>query len=122
MTLFRLLPLPLLIAACATMLSAQRLPEKNSAAVQSTDPVPLTSSVTNPFSPQSSQFNLPHTWLHNNSDWQSQADTGCLKMRTYKVARDGPNTDSTHPVAYSTCTPATRFQTHSIVLRLSSTP
>ena len=36
-------------------------------------------------------------------------DTLCLKMRTYKVARDDPHSDSTHAAGYSTCQPAARF-------------
>jgi hypothetical protein len=30
-------------------------------------------------------------------------------MRTYKVRRDDPQSDSTHAVGYSTCQPAARF-------------
>lgn len=42
-----------------------------------------------------------------------QADDAlCLTMRTYKVARDGPHSDSTHAVGYSTCQPARRFHVH----------
>jgi len=109
MSLFRLFALLLLIPVSVATVAAQS---------QSTDPVPLSSSVTNGFSSQLSQFGVPHSWLHNDSDWQSRTDNTCLKLRTYKVARDGPKTDSTHPVAYSTCTPSMRFQTHSIVLRV----
>jgi hypothetical protein len=139
MSFFRLLSFSLLIAASIATLSAQSTPEKNSPGIQSADPIQLRSSSTNPFSlnmqsanpnapdrillgdyrPQQSQFSVPRHWLHNNADWQSPADNVCLKMRIYKVARDGPRTDSTHAVAYSTCTPSARFQTHSIVLRVA---
>lgn len=106
MSLFRLLPSPLLLAASAAMLAAQS---------QATNPVPPSSLVTERFSSQPSQFGVPHTWLHNDSDWQLRTDNTCLKLRTYKVARDGPRTDSTHFTGYTTCTPAARFQTHSII-------
>ncbi|MFZ0535613.1 MAG: hypothetical protein WAM47_02065, partial [Candidatus Sulfotelmatobacter sp.] len=82
---------------------------------QATNPVPPSSLVTERFSSQPSQFGVPHTWLHNDSDWQLRTDNTCLKLRTYKVARDGPRTDSTHFTGYTTCTPAARFQTHSII-------
>jgi hypothetical protein len=39
-------------------------------------------------------------------------DTGhvCFTMRTYVVARDSKDSDSVHPVRYSTCTPAGKRQ------------
>lgn len=114
MSIFRLLPLVLLIAVSAPNLGAQSAPEKNSISAQSSNPGQLSSSAANHSSPQLTQFNVPHTWLHTEPD--TQADTICLKMRVYKLARDGPNTDSTHPVGYTTCSPAARFATHSAVL------
>ena len=33
----------------------------------------------------------------------------CLKMRTYIVARDEPDSDVTHPVAYRTCIPSSKY-------------
>jgi hypothetical protein len=135
-SIFRLLPFSLLITVGVATLTAQSAPEKNSFGIQPAEAVALSSSSANPFSsnfqtglnpnaadrillgdyrPQQSQFSVPRHWLHNNSDWQLPADSVCLKMRTYKVARDGPRTDSTHAAGYSTCTAAARFQTHSIV-------
>jgi len=38
------------------------------------------------------------------------ADTYCLKIRSYVVARDSKNSDSVHPVGYTTCVPASRFR------------
>jgi hypothetical protein len=115
MSIFRLLPFfALLIATSATNLAAQSVHEKNSVAVQSSDSVQWNSSAANRFSLQSSQFGVPHTWLHAKPD--SQSDAICLKLRIYKVARDGPNTDSMHPAGYSTCSPAARFTAHSAVL------
>ena len=144
MSIFRLLPLSLLITVSVATLAAQSSPEKNPVVAQSITPAQLSASNRNPFSPnlqsganpnapdrvllgdyrpRLNQFSVPRNWLHNNSDWQPQADGLCLKMRTYKVARDGPHTDATHAAGYSTCQPAVRFQTRSIVLRVpSSTP
>ena len=34
----------------------------------------------------------------------------CYKIRSYVVARDSKNSDSVHPVKYSTCQPASRYQ------------
>jgi hypothetical protein len=34
----------------------------------------------------------------------------CYKLRSYKVARDDRDSDSTHPVGYSTCQRASKFQ------------
>jgi hypothetical protein len=39
-------------------------------------------------------------------------DALCLTMRTYRVARDDPHSDSTHAVGYTTCQPARRFHVH----------
>jgi hypothetical protein len=137
MSIFRLVPSSLLIPVIVATLAAQSAPDKSSSVASLSEPSPLVSSSANPFSnlqtglqrnaadrillgdyrPRQSQFSVPRNWLRNNSDWRSQADSVCLKIRTYKVARDGPATDSTHPAGYSTCQPAARFQTHSIVLR-----
>jgi hypothetical protein len=141
MSIFRLVPLSLLITVSVAKLAAQSSPETNPVVARSITPAQLSASNTNPFSPtlqsganpnapdhvllgdyspRQSQFSVPRKWLHNNSDWQSQADGLCLKMRTYKVARDAPHSDSTHSIGYSTCQPAVRFQTRSIVLRVPS--
>jgi hypothetical protein len=37
-------------------------------------------------------------------------DTVCLKIRSYVVARDSKDSDSVHPVSYSTCQPASRYR------------
>lgn len=38
------------------------------------------------------------------------ADTTCYAIRAYVVARDSKDSDSTHPVRYSTCLPASRYR------------
>jgi len=127
MSIFRLLPFLLLIAVGAATLAAQSSPEKNPAVVPPTEPGQLSSSSTAPvdppnpldririgeYRPRLNQFSAPHVWPAD-PDWQSQGDTLCLTMRTYKVARDDPHSDSTHAAGYSTCQPAARFHMHSI--------
>ena len=143
MLIFRLLRLSLLIALGAATVAAQSSPEKIPAPIQSLDSGRLNSSanpdilspnskaglnppnaldriLTGDYSPHLNQVGVPHSFLHMEPDWQPQNDKVCLKMRTYKVARDAPHSDSTHPVGYSTCQPAVRFQTRSIVLRVPS--
>ncbi len=62
---------------------------------------------------------LPH-FLPRNPDLQSLDDHNlCYTVRSYKVARDNPHSDSTHTVGSSTCQPAARFRTHTIELRNS---
>jgi len=86
------------------------------------------------YSPQLSQFGvrdeskpdllispplLPH-FLPRNPDLRSRDDDSlCYTVRSYKVARDNPHSDSTHAVGSSTCQPAARFHTHTIELRTS---
>jgi len=44
----------------------------------------------------------------------------CLKIRSYVVARDSKNSDSTHPVSYSTCQPAKRYGLRTTEIRSGS--
>jgi hypothetical protein len=44
------------------------------------------------------------------SDKRLIDDTVCYKMRSYVVARDSKNSDSVHPVGYSTCQPAGKYR------------
>jgi|SRR5579863_2086620 len=135
MSIFRLLPLSLVIAAGAATLTAQSAPEKAPATIQSPDsgqlytaadgkmlsPYPIVESnspntldqiLGGDSSLRPTQLNLPRKFIINMDS--PQADAVCLKMRVYKVARDGPNTDSIHPAGYTTCSPAARFVTHTI--------
>jgi hypothetical protein len=50
----------------------------------------------------------------------SDADTTCLSMRTYVVARDSKDSDSTHPAGYSTCQPTDRYRLKSTEIRVKS--
>ena len=38
------------------------------------------------------------------------ADATCFTMRSYVVARDFKDSDSTHPTGYSTCQPASKYR------------
>jgi hypothetical protein len=44
-------------------------------------------------------------------------DGYCLKIRSYVVARDSKDSDSTHLVHYSTCQPASRYRLKTIELQ-----
>ncbi len=48
------------------------------------------------------------------------SDTTCLKIRSYVVARDSKNSDSTHRVSYSTCQPASRYRLRTTDIRSGS--
>jgi hypothetical protein len=47
-------------------------------------------------------------------DTSGDAVSICYSMRSYRVARDDPKSDSTRPAGYSTCQPSTRFQVKSV--------
>jgi hypothetical protein len=50
------------------------------------------------------------------------ADTTCYAIRSYVVARDAKDSDSTHPAGYSTCRPSDRYQVKSADIHLESGP
>jgi hypothetical protein len=45
-------------------------------------------------------------------DFSASLDTAatCFTMRSYVVARDSKDSDSTHPTGYSTCQPASKYR------------
>jgi len=47
-------------------------------------------------------------------------DTTCYAIRSYVVARDRKNSDSTHPVSYSTCQPASRYRLKTAEAKIKS--
>jgi hypothetical protein len=52
-------------------------------------------------------------WVFQNDDIVMETlgdDTLCYKIRSYVVARDSKDSDSVHPVGYSTCQPASRYR------------
>ncbi len=58
--------------------------------------------------------------LYNQGRPQQDADFACYAIRSYLVARDSKNSDSTHPVSYSTCQPAARYQLRTTEIRSGS--
>jgi hypothetical protein len=54
--------------------------------------------------------------------WYTQhaGDTFCYAIRSYVVARDSKDSDSTHPAGYSTCLPSNRYQLRSADVRVDS--
>jgi hypothetical protein len=135
-----LLSFSLLITASAGLVAAQSSSANNSI-VQSTGSREMNSSGSidlfspgpNPeltpldrirvdeYHPRLNRFGLPHA-LVLGPDGVAQEDTFCYSIRGYKVARDNPQSDSTHAIGYSTCQPATRFRMHSAELRVITTP
>ncbi len=51
---------------------------------------------------------------------QPDSDNTCLKIRSYVVARDSKDSDSTHPVSYSTCQPSSRYRLKTTEIRTQS--
>jgi hypothetical protein len=47
-------------------------------------------------------------------------DGTCYAIRSYVVARDSKDSDSTHPVSYSTCQPASRYRVRTTEIRTDS--
>jgi hypothetical protein len=45
-------------------------------------------------------------------------DTTCYTIRSYVVARDSKDSDSTHPAGYSTCRPSDRYHVKTAELRV----
>ncbi len=107
MSIFRLLPLSLLMVTATV--AAQSAPQKSPDALQSSSSGTLNIHA----GARLEQFGLPAGSAFD-FEGQLQMDTLCYSMRSYKVARDNSQSDSTHPVGYSTCQPAARFRTHTI--------
>ena len=118
MYISRLLILPLLIPVCGQPVVAQSSKEKS--------PIPQ-SLLTLPQNAQAGiradQFrllshpggiNLSHTIplpeFRAHVLTLGQSDVTCYSIRTYRVTRDDPGSDSTTPAGYSTCQPTARFQ------------
>jgi hypothetical protein len=48
----------------------------------------------------------------------SEADLTCYAIRSYVVARDAKDSESTHPTGYSTCRPSDRYQVRTTEIRV----
>jgi hypothetical protein len=142
MLISRVLPVSLLLAVSAASVAAQSSPEKNPDVVPSikfgqlnssgsadlaspsqkpelNPPRPLDRIRIEEYRPRLNQDGLPPT-LVLGPDGLHPDDGICLTMRTYKVARDNPQSDSTHAVGYSTCQPGARFQVRTTEERVFS--
>jgi hypothetical protein len=60
-----------------------------------------------------SQFLVPRA----GSEIASLDDSMCYNIRSYVVARDSKYSDSVHPVKYTTCVPASRYQLKTTEMR-----
>jgi hypothetical protein len=49
-------------------------------------------------------------WPQSRARVLTQNDVTCLSIRSYRVTRDDPTSDTTRLVGYSTCQPSTKFQ------------
>ena len=54
------------------------------------------------------------------ADARQGDDTLCYKIRSYVVARDSKDSDSVHPVGYSTCQPASRYRLRTTQIQTST--
>jgi hypothetical protein len=67
-----------------------------------------------PYSKADSVRASEHDWnklpSHLDKRAPSQNDVTCLSIRSYRVTRDDPESDTTRLVGYSTCQPAAKFQ------------
>jgi hypothetical protein len=124
----RLLLPALLISACVVPLAAQSPPDKNPVSSR-----PLLDAL---ITPPEFRTNAPTLEFHGRLADQREAipklqppklefrkqdptlaqdDTVCLYIRSYRVIRDDPKSDSTRLAGYSECQPAARFQMKSAV-------
>jgi hypothetical protein len=115
----RLLLSALLISLCVTPLAAQSLPDKAPFSSQPrldglvappefrTHVLPLSPNVRARIRSIQPQLSFDTT--------VAQGDEDCLSMRTYRVVRDNPRSDSTRLAGYSECQPAARFQVRTAV-------
>lgn len=133
----RLILLSLLISLCVATAAAQSSLEKRSES--SLPPPALTQSAQASLGIKQSQLpfradgrNLPHATLTIEREDGSivifpmdsrmqriltleQNEATCYTLRTYRVTRDDPESDTTRPEGYSTCQRAARFQLRTAV-------
>jgi hypothetical protein len=132
----RLLPFALLISACVVPLAAQSSPSKN--------PVSSRPLLDGLITPPEFRTNAPTLEFHGLLVGQSPEaipkpyapklesreqdptptndDMVCLYIRSYRVIRDDPKSDSTRFAGYSECQPTARFQMKSAVDSLEIDP
>jgi hypothetical protein len=132
MPLTRLLALGMLVSCYAGPAFAQSQPQQNSNPIPS-QAITAENSVADQFrispypqldlngeanDPQNAirvdQYQPRHTSVFDYRT-SSQSGTFCYSIRSYRVVRDDPHSDSTHADGYTTCVPAARFRMYSTV-------
>jgi hypothetical protein len=105
----RLLVLSLLILTCVATIAAQSSDKRadSSSATTTQTAQATTESRNDTVRPVDS--NTPHILT------LEQNEATCYTLRTYRVTRDDPKSDTTKPAGYSTCQRATRFQLRTTV-------
>ena len=113
----RLLVLPVLISVCVAPVAAQSSPDKSNVpqflpALPQNEQAGIRADQFQLFS-HPDGINLSHIILPPEVRAHvltlGQSDVTCYSIRTYRVTRDDPESDSTRPAGYSTCQPAARF-------------
>jgi hypothetical protein len=125
----RLLLLALLISVCIVPVAAQSSPDKNAVSsrplmdglvtppeFRMSDPaLKFQGPVTDDRSTLIPNLQAPKLDFDSQTSTLVQDDGVCLSMRTYRVVRDDPKSDSTRAAGYSECQPAARFQVRTAV-------
>jgi len=118
----RLLVLALLILVCVAPIAAQSSPDKSPVSSR-----PLLDRFTPPPEFRGQQVANQHpeailklhaptpTEFRAQLSTLAQSDEVCYSIRSYRVTRDDPGSDSTRLAGYSECQPATRFQVKTAV-------
>ena len=112
MTPVRLIIVALLLCPAAVFSQEQQVQPSTgtSVAIVSQATAPETLSEPWRFIPPDISLSQSPRILRFGSPGPSSDDFVCLKIRSYVVARDSKDSDSVHPVKYSTCQLASRYQ------------
>jgi hypothetical protein len=129
----RLLLIPLLISLSAVTAAAQALPPSDPDSSQPTSMLSQNadgdSPFVSPFGHLQGSSNVTRGSVLGERDSRrmpardyskyflttEQNETTCYSLRTYRVTRVSPESDTTRPAGYSTCQRATRFQLRTAV-------
>lgn len=126
MNIPRLLVLALLISPCVARVAAQSSPDKTAAVSQPrldglVAPPEFRAHVL-PLPPRSPNLRTrnrdiqpPRSLPFDSTLAQDEHDKVCYSIRSYRVTRDEPGSDSTRLAGYSECQPADRFQVRTAV-------
>jgi hypothetical protein len=119
MSTSRLLALALAISGCAAA-AAQSSPSTTSAS-QPLQALSLPRAKVETVRAGELEFAFPPE-SHPHARDPRPNDRTCYSIRSYRVTRDHPESDSTRPAGYSTCQPASRFQVKETVDSLEIVP